>query len=140
MSNSLKTFGIIGGTLLGIFLIASCAGLVYLGDQAPETSIYSGRQIPQKYLDIVQELNLIEPDEEIRFFYSDALLDIKEGLYFVTDKHLVLYSAEWAEPETIISLDEITDLSVNYNSSFFEDSMVFVSTASGIETTFPISS
>ena len=68
MSNSLKTFGIIGGTLLGIFLIASCAGLVYLGDQAPETSIYTGRQIPQKYLDIVQELNLIEPDEEIRFF------------------------------------------------------------------------
>ncbi len=49
-------------------------------------------------------------------------------------------TAEWAEPETIISLDEITDLSVNYNSSFFEDSMVFVSTASGIETTFPISS
>ena len=47
---------------------------------------------------------LLQEEEQIRYFYSDALYDIKDSLYFVTDRNLVLYSTDWEEPQIIIPL------------------------------------
>lgn len=88
----------------------------------------------------IRSLNLLEENEQIRYFYSDALFDIKEGLYFVTDRNLVLYAKSWEEPMTIIPLREIKTLHVEYNDSFYEDSVVLITTSSGLDLTFPVSS
>jgi hypothetical protein len=111
-----------------------------LGAIGPDISIYAGRQIPKNYMKTIRSLNLLEGDEQIRYFYSDALYDIKEGLYFVTEKNLVVYSNEWEEPETVIPYNQIKSLDVQYDDSFFNDSMVFVTTYSGVEVNFPVSS
>ena len=132
----MKKIGISFVIVIGVLLVI----LVVLGSIGPDTAVYTGRQMPKKYMETIRSLNLLNQDEQIRFFYSDALSDIKSGFYFVTDKNLVLYSSDWEEPETIISFDQIASLEAHYDDSFFEDSTVFVTTYSGLEISFPVSS
>ena len=87
---ALKIFGIGIGSIATIGLI----GLIILGSLVPETYIYLGHQVPQKYLSEIRSLGLLSEDEKIKYFYTDAAFDIKEGLYFVTDRNLVLYCKE----------------------------------------------
>jgi hypothetical protein len=132
----MKVFGIIAISLVAVIVVA----LVVIGTFGPDTAVYPGRQLPKRFLSTIESLNLIAKDEKIRYFYSDGLIDIKTGMYFVTDRTLVLYSSEWAEPKIIIPLTNITSMEVEYDDSFFGDSMVFVTTRSGEEFTFPVSS
>lgn len=130
---------IIGACLAGLFF-AAVLGLAILGSMLPETSVYLGHQVPKKYMEEIRSLNLLEEGESIRYFYTDALFDIKEGMYFVTERNLILYSKEWEDPVTIIPFDQIVTVNVMYDESFFEDSRVFVATSSGLEVRFPVSS
>jgi len=133
-------FFIIIGVGFGTVIALAVMVLLVLGAIGPDISIYAGRQIPKNYMKAIRSLNLLEGDEQIRYFYSDALYDIKEGLYFVTGKNLVVYSNEWEEPATVIPYNQIKSLDVQYDDSFFNDSMVFVTTYSGVEVNFPLSS
>jgi len=131
-----KATGVLIGTSVGTVLII----LMVVGSQGPDTSIYPGHMVPKKYVETVRALGLLEDDETIRYFYSDALRDISDGLYFVTDRHVVLYSSAWAEPATIILFEDIASLEIAYDDSFWTDSFVSLSTYTGIEVVFPISS
>jgi len=106
----------------------------------PETYVYLGKQVPKKYIKEIKSLGLIEKDEKLIYFYSDGLTDIKDGLFFVTDQNLVLYSNQWEEPKTIIPFGNISFLNIEYNKSFLEDSYVYVVTKDSLEVEFPISS
>jgi len=132
----LKIFGISLGIIAAIGLI----GLVILGSLVPETYVYLRRQIPKKYVSEIRSLGLLAEDEEIKYFYTDTMIDVKDGMYFVTDKNLVLYSSSWEEPKAMIPFDQIASLDVQYDDSFFEDTSVFVTTHSGMEISFPVSS
>ncbi len=133
---ALKIIGISIGTLFAIVLFV----LVILGTFVPETSVYLGHQVPKKYLKEIRSLGLLAQDEKIKYFYTDAFIDIKEGLYFVTDQNLVLYSNSWEEPDTIIGFEEIIKLEAEYDDSFVNDSIVYIETKSGLEVSFPVSS
>ncbi len=52
----------------------------------------------------------------------------------------MLYSTEWEEPQIIIPLDQIASLDVQYHDSFFNDTIIYVTTLSGLEVSFPVSS
>lgn len=136
MSKPGKIIGFGCASIVGVIVIA----LMIIGSIAPDTAVYPGRQIPKRFMTTIRSLNLLKKDEQIRYFYSDALLDIKAGFCFVTDKNLVLYSSNWEEPEVIIPLSQIASLDVVYDDSFWEDTTVFVTTYSGIEISFPVSS
>ena len=135
----MKALKIVGITIGSIFAVGFI-GLIILGSIGPETHVYLGHQVPKKYLREIRSLNLLSENEKIKYFYTDAIVDIKDGLYFVTDRNLVLYSKDWEEPDTIIDLNDIVKLEVEYDDSFFIDSMVYVETKSGLEVSFPVSS
>ncbi len=97
-------------------------------------------KVPKKYVTKVRSLGLLEQDEQIKYFYSDALFSIENGMYFVTDKHLVLYCSEWEEPETIVRFKDISYIEVEYDESFLTDSFVTIETVDGLEVSFPVSS
>ncbi len=136
MSKPVEVIGIGCATIVGAILIA----LVVIGSIGPDTAVYPGRQIPKRFMSTIRSLDLLEDNEQIRYFYSDALFDIKTGLYFVTDKNLVLYSSSWEEPAAIIPFYEIASLDTVYDDSFLEDTSVLVSTFSEMEVSFPVSS
>ena len=121
--------------IITIFLIA----ITIFGAISPETYIYNGVDVPKKFLKEIKELELLEDDEVITYFYSDAFFDIKKGFYLVTDRHLIAYSSEWEEPKTIIPFEDIYDVVLNRNESLLEDSMLYVEAAE-YTLDFPLSS
>lgn len=74
------------------------------------------------------------------FFYSDAIFDIKEGMYFVTDHKLTVYTEEWDEPIHQFELANIDSIDAQYNDSFIEDSWMIITTQLGDGAEFPLSS
>ena len=124
----------------GTIFLVTVIGLIIIGTIIPDTAGYTGRQIPKKYMETIRSLYLLEEDEQIRFLYSDAFWDITAGLYFVTDRNLVLYSTDWEEPGIIIPYYEIVSVDAAYSDFWAEDSNVYVTTISGAEISFPVSS
>ncbi len=128
------------GYILAFLGILTFLALYIIGSIAPETSVYLGRQVPKKYVEEIKDLKLLRHGEKIVYFYSDGFIDIKDGMYFVTDQNVVAYNNLWEEPETIIPFETIDSLSVDYDDSFLEDSYIFIRTLDGLEVTFPVSS
>lgn len=122
-----------------VFAVAFC-GLAYFGVMSPETYVVAGNRVPSRFVEKLRTLELIDQGESIRYFYSDALFDIEDGVYFVTDKQLVLYSNEWDEPAYKIPFDSIAKVEVRYSDSWLIDSDVTVVTKDGLEIYFPLSS
>ena len=133
--NVWKVIAIILGIFFGLFL----SGLMVIGIISPETYIYRENEIPKRYLTEIKELGLVDADEKIRFFYSDALYDIKEGMYFVTDRRLTIYLKEWDDPVHQLQLAEIDYLDAQYDDSFITDSWIRITTEFGEEAEFPLS-
>ena len=127
---------------VGVIAILSAiliGGLVYVGTVAPETKVYPGNQVPPRFAQTFDELGLLEPGEKIRFFYSDGLLDIKEGSYLLTDRHLILYSESWSDPKVIIDFDQITSVDAAWSDTWIEDSSITVDLKNGDLWMFPLS-
>ncbi|MDF1798775.1 MAG: hypothetical protein P1V81_06340 [Planctomycetota bacterium] len=127
----------IGCSVLFLLLFGA---LIYLGNTGPDVAIYVGADVPKRYLTQLEELGVLEPDETLRYFYSDGLLNIEEGFYFVSDRNLVLYMDAWEEPETIIPLTSIVRLEPSFDDSYLTDSSVTIETDFGLVATFPLSS
>jgi hypothetical protein len=127
----LKIVGIVLGGLLVLAII--------LGSMGPETHVVTGSELARKFTKQVRKMALVDEDEEIRLFYSDAFVDIKAGMYFVTDRKLVLYSNAWTNKKVIIPFEEIAEVSSDLDGSFFDDAVFWVRTKDGDEHKFPVS-
>jgi len=116
-------------------------GLAYVGIVGPGTSVYTGNQVPSRFLTTAKEVGALEPDEKIRFFYSDSLVDIRNGFYFVSDRKVALYIEDGREsPLITISFDDIASADISRDESFFEDSQIMIETNDGELIAFPVSS
>ena len=133
---------ILGGFAALIFLFCGgiFASLLYVGTVGPETSVYTGNRVPDRFVSTMEDVGALDPDETILFFYSDALTDIRDGFYFVSDKRVVIYIQGTASPVTSISFDQITEAEIYRDESFFEDSQILLTTREGQFHAFPVSS
>ena len=136
MNKALKIVLISIGAIFAIGIIS----LMYIGANSPDTCIYKENEIPRKYKEQLNALSLLSEDEKIVFLYSDAMLNITDGLYMLTNKHLILYIAEWEVPELIIEFSEIDFIDIEYDDSFLVDSYITIETADGLMVEFPVSS
>lgn len=136
MQSLFKVIAILMGSVFLLCFMAVCA----IGILAPETSVYLGHQIPKRYVQTIDSLQLTEPGETIKYFYSDGLFDIKDGMYFVTNKSLVAYSDSWNEPRTIVPFHTIVAAEFEPDPSFWNDSFIHIETDDGLELSFPVSS
>lgn len=122
---------------LGFFVLAgSC---LYIGLMAPDTKVLSGRQVPARYVGQVRELGVLEPDEQIRYFYSDALLNIEEGFYLITDRKLVVYCRAYEEPAVLVPLSSVAAVEADFSDSWIDDSIITVTLTDGTDVAFPAS-
>jgi hypothetical protein len=130
---------------VGSFFALACGGcffvFMYVGMQGPETSVYPGNRVPNRYREIMKEVGALEEDEEILYFYSDGLADIRDGFYFVSDKKVVVYiEGAGDSPLTVVRFDEIADMDLYREESFFEDSQITLELKDGRTVSFPVSS
>jgi hypothetical protein len=131
---------VVGGAVVGTLAAGIVVLLAFIGAVAPETSVVAGAQMRKSHLAKIRSLGLLEPGEEVRYFYSDALFNIEDGHYFLTDRKLVIYSREFDEPAIVVPFREIASVTAEWNDSFFEDSSVLVELDDGQVVWFPLSS
>lgn len=145
--NKKRNWPLIFGILIGIFfllVVLPCFGifgfLAYFGAKSPETFAQQGHQIKGSTRQVIADLQLVEEGDTIHWFYSDAFIDAREGMYFFTDKELILYVNEWEEKKMVVPLADIVDVELERVTAFLEDSTVWVTTEDEEEYWFPVSS
>lgn len=139
MSTGLKVFLIVA-SIVSLVVVLICAGLVYIGMRSPAIDAIPGRQVPTRYLTQIRDLGLIGPTEKILYFYSDAMLDIEEGMYFFTNEKVVVYSTYLDPPEIIVAYDEIAEMGAEFSDEFFIDGVIWLNLHDGSQVTMPVPS
>lgn len=127
----------IGGASLVVLAVGI---LIILSSLGPEAEVISGKQLKAKYVSAIEDLGLLDTDEEILYWYSDALLDFMKGFYFFTNKKVVVYSSDFDNPAIIVFYLDILDINIEYNPSIFVDSQITLLLDDGTEVFFPVSS
>ncbi len=131
---------LIGCGVAGVLMIALiCGGIIYLGVVTPETRALAGSQLTRRNLDDIRQLGLLAEGERIKYFYSDGLLGIEEGMYFFTDDRIVVYGEDFEPSATIVSYDEVIDITVDFSDSWWVDGTIWVELADDRYVAIPIS-
>lgn len=128
----------------GVVMLLSCAGLLgfifYVGSVGPDTKVYVGNEVPARFVTIAQKVGVLDPSEQVRFFYSDAITDVEEGFYLCTDKKVAIYIKTAAVPATVVRFDEIEDVTLVSSTSWAEDGSITLHLGDDSIVTFPVSS
>ncbi|MEX0775100.1 MAG: hypothetical protein WD042_05225 [Phycisphaeraceae bacterium] len=120
---------------------ASCLGLfAWFGATTPDTYVYAANEVPADYLRTARDLGVLADDEKVLWFYSDAMLGIKEGFYLVSDRQVAIYIAESQPPATSVTFDQIAEVELVRDTSFFVDSTITLTLHDGSVVSFPVSS
>ena len=114
--------------------------LVYAVLVGPDIEVVPGAQVPQRFLSKIRALDLLEPGERVRFFYSDAFINIEEGFYLFTDRKVVVYKKEYEQPAVVVPFSEIKNMDIEFSGSTWEDSHVYLTLADDSVVSFPVSS
>lgn len=128
----LSGFGVL---VLGLFI-----WLVVVAAGGPGTEVVPGRQLKAKYVSFAADEGLLDPTEQIQYWYSDAFSDFTDGFYFFTDKKVVVYNNSWDEPAILMPFDSIQNITFRADPSFLEDSQLFLELKDGTFVNFPVSS
>lgn len=132
--------------LLGIggFFVLSCCGcggfFVWAIARGPDITVYSGRAVPERFVDTMRDVGALEPDETLLFFYSEALLDIKSSFSYVSDRKVVYYSDSLSPALAAVTFDEVDTVELFRDESFFIDSELVLNLEDGTVLSFPVSS
>lgn len=134
---------LVGGGAAFVVLVCGglAAGLMYIGVYGPETSVYTGNRVPKHFIDTAKSVGALEEGEELIYFYSDAMSDIRDGFYFLSDRKVAVYSElAGASPLTTVAFEEIEDVELFRDDSFFVDSEITIHLTDGRLVSFPVSS
>lgn len=129
--------------VLGGLVVLSCAGMLgfvmYIGTVGPDTKVYTANEVPRRFVDVASGLGLLDPGERVQFFYSDALTDVREGMYLVTDKKVVVYIADAQTPATKAPFGTIERAELDSSGSAWEDGFITLVLTDETVVTFPVS-
>lgn len=108
---------------LALFVIISTLNVI------PSTQVVSGSTMWARDVEFLRSAGLLEPDEEVVYFYSQDLFDIKNDGNMLTDRKVVSY---WKDAESAEFLAEVAvyqdiqDVETTYSESFMEDTVITV--------------
>lgn len=129
---------IVLSSLLGVVVVVGVVFMILSMARMGEGVVLTGQQMKASHAEVVRSLEILEPEEEIRYFFTDAMWDIKDGFYLLTNKNVVLFSQQWAQPMIQISFDQIARLEVYYSDSWLEYSTVVLDLVNTSDASFPL--
>ena len=128
----------VGGVMLSC---AGCVGvLAWLGITGPDTAVYAGNSVPERFVETMRDLGAIEDGEQLLYFYSDAFVNIENGFYFISDRKIAVYSRDVEPHLTTVLFEDIVDVQLYRDESFFVDSEIVIEMSDGTPLAFPVSS
>ena len=88
----------------------------------------------------MKEVGGLEDGEKVEFFYSDGVIDIKQGFYYVSDRKVVIYSEDGRDPALrIIKFEDIKQVELSKSNSTLDDSAIMMKLTDGEWIDFPVS-
>lgn len=136
----MKKFLIGLGITVGVLGMILVTAVMYVGTMGPELHVQYGHEVKDRFMDTIRELGLLEEGEELEYFYSDAIVDIKSGMYMLTDRNLIIYVADWDPPAVILPYTQLQAVGAQFSDSFFLDTYLSVVDAEDTPWAFPVSS
>jgi len=128
---------LVGCLTMGCVAAVAVAALVLLGIMVesgalPDSAAVPGHELREETLGMLRESGVLGEDEEVLYYYSDAMLSFREDGNFFTDQRVVSY---WIEDGDLIieeaTYPEITDITTVFNDGFFENTDVWVERLDG---------
>lgn len=132
MANAGKKIAIGCGVGCGVFAVLTLALLFWLGvaiDQGvvPDSEAVPAGKIPARVLKDLREMGVVEPGEEVLYFYSAAILSIRGDGNLFTDRRVISYEGHEGELTTYAATyDEIESLDFAPSESWTDDSLITV--------------
>jgi hypothetical protein len=137
-----KKRGVLTYVLIGIpsLLALLLVVLFVLAALGPVAEVVPGKQLEAKYMSGMRELGLLDKEEQVMYWYSDALFDFKSGFYFFTNKKVVVYGKDFEPPAIAVPYSDIVDIDFDRKPSWIEDSRITLHLGDGSTVWFPVSS
>ena len=110
------------------------APLAAIGTLGPSTAVVAGADVTAGELAFLREEGLLEPDEQVLYFYSTGLLSIRGEGVMATDLGVTSY---WTDPVTeelsaaYLPYSDIDDIETNPSTHPLEDTVVRITGADG---------
>lgn len=122
---------------------AILVAVTYIALMGPGMKVIGGQEIPPRLLARMNELVSLGSDEKIQFFYSDALVDIADGFYVLTDQRVILYSntqeLSLFGSRLLVPFSAIDAVEAHFSDNPAEDTVIEVVLADGPIYYFPAS-
>jgi hypothetical protein len=122
-----------------VMVILMCSGLMWLGSISPETRALAGSQLTKRNVDTIRGLGLLDDGERIKYFYSDGLLSIEDGMYFFTEDKIVLYGKNREPAVTLVDYEDVADITPEFSNSWMVDGSIWIELTDGTPLVMPIS-
>jgi hypothetical protein len=100
----------------------------------PDTAAIPGEALPAATREFLVEQGLVEPDEQVLYFYSGGFLSLREDGNLFTDRRVISYFEGEDGDELVVeqaSYPEIADVLVEYKEGYLADSEVTIVRADG---------
>ena len=130
---------VLGGGSVLLCCGGSLGFLVYVGAAGPGTKVMVANEVPADSANTLRGLGVLDPGEQIRFLYSDAMLDIRNGCYVVTDRKVIVYAKDAQQPATVVPFGRIADVELVRGDSDWEDGSITLTLIDGNIVSFPVS-
>ena len=130
---------IVSGLLFGTVLLALTGTCFYFIAVTPEDRVLTGPQMPVRYTAQIRALGILDPAERIDFFYTDAMWNIEEGFYLLTDRNVVIYARSAEVPAILVPFDQIIEIEVEYSSDWMSNTWITLTLTNTTYVSFPVS-
>jgi hypothetical protein len=123
---------IIGGLILLLVVLAIVFTAAIDTGHIPDSAALPKGKIPARLLTKLREWGVIEPGEEVQFFYSCAFFSLKADGNLFTDKRVILYQEIDGEMEIYSAhYPEIDSITFHESESWTEDSSITITLNDG---------
>ena len=133
-----KWLWILGGSVTFVVVVLLSV-VMYVGIVGPSTEVIPGAQVPERFLSKIRALDLLEPGEKVKYFYSDALVNIEDGFYLFTERKVVVHKSEYEQPAVVLpKWFFLKGMDIEFSGSTLEDSQVYLELADDGVVSFPV--
>ena len=123
------------GVLFGLFVLASCGGILWIGlkidsGEIPDTAVLPGNKLSSAARDSINQVVTLRPDESIQFFYCQDMLDWSADGNLITNQRIISYQQDGELIYFEADFDDIVSLTPNFG-EWPDDTSLLVETKEG---------
>ena len=123
---------LVGGFLGLLVAFVLVLGFAVEGGYIPDSAAQPAGKIHPRYLKELKAMGVVEPEENVLYFYSAALLSLRDDGNLFTDQRVISYQEVDGELEVLSArYEEITDIDFDQSGAWGEESTITVTREDG---------